>query len=239
LRRAAKGFSVEEQVSSASEAKSSGAPVDPELKDIFNAAVKETEDRRDQPFVNLAGPLKPPAAPATYKALTKIRLRVSASRFADLVTSTEIPKGAVFRAVASKEDTEDGGIVYLRTDGEYENGWFMEKAIIGEFKGKPVVKRVAGSTKASGAAMLSMSEVTRAEVMGIRKPGAEQVKQEVAAEMADDTPQSRQKQLQAMLNDPEVRAMVEKSGVSLEALKQNPEFMRAISRRLFGDEVVG
>mmetsp|Transcript_82449 Transcript_82449/g.241988 ORF Transcript_82449/g.241988 Transcript_82449/m.241988 type:complete len:302 (-) Transcript_82449:47-952(-) len=231
LQRAAKGFATEDAASAASQSSGFGSPVHPDRSDVFTTP----EDVPEQPFAQLGGPLKPPAAPATYKSLTKIRLRVAASRVADIVTSTEIRQGAIFRAVEAKED--DDGVLFLRTDGEYENGWFMEKGIVGPFAGKSVVKRVAGSAKkGKGPALLSMSEVSRSEVMGMGKP-EDKAKREAAAEVP--TPQSRKQSVVSMIEDPEVRKVLEQSGISVEDLKRDPEFLQAVARRLFGEEVVG
>lgn len=212
-----------------------GKPM-PSMPEVLAAAAakggeaKPQEEKPEQPAFQLGGPIRPPAAPATYKALQKIRLRVAASRFADLLTSTEIAKGDVFRAIESKEDED--GTLFLKTDRAYENGWFMELGVIGKRAGKPVVKRVAGNARRN-TAVHEISAMPRAEAMPAGEAPPPRPEGKILTE------EERKQPILAMLEDPKVRAVFEKKGVSIETLKENPEFLRAVSRRLFGEEVVG
>jgi len=221
-RRAGKGFGDEKSNASLKEGLLNGfsSPSAPDLSDVWTAPAEPVE----QPKVPLPGPLKPPAAPATYKALKKIRLRVAPSTFADVMTSHEIEKGTVFRAIEASE--EDDGTMFLKSTPEYSNGWLMMKGVAGKWAGRSVVKRVAGSMAAQkGTAMLEISEVERVEDLNDAA-----TKEEAAGPSADP--------VLALLEDPKIRATFEKQGISVETLKNNPEFLEAVAKRLYGDEDV-
>merc|ERR1712079_459662 len=144
-----------------SESKGFAPPVMPDKSNIFDPS--SSPKPAEVPKTMLPGPLKPPAAPATYKALTNIRLSVEPAKYSEIVTSAEIAKGATFRAVEAKEDAD--GTLFIRTSGEYEGGWFLERGIVGKWAGKRVVKRVVAQCNADeGTAVHSVSEIDRAEV---------------------------------------------------------------------------
>jgi len=213
-------------------------PVMPDRSNIFdpNAAPEKIE----VPTVKLPGPLKPPAAPATYKALTKIRLRVDPSKYSEIVTSTEIPKGATFRAVDSREDED--GTLFIRTSGEYEGGWLLEKGIVGKWAGKRVIKRVVHQCNADeGTAVHAVSEIDRAEVAPpdeASRSGNQAVGGRRAQELYENDESQKDTILEA-LEDPKIAEVLKQSGISADMLKTNPEMLKAVQRALFGDEVVG
>lgn len=180
----------------------------------------------------LPGPIKPPAAPATYKALTKIRLRVAPERVADIWTQKEINKGEVFRAVQAKEIE---GTMFLKLDDTYEGKWIMDKGVAGQWAAKRVIKRVAGSQAQKGKAMHEISVMDRAEPVTSMPPeGADQGENDggFASNEAQREP------ILAILEDPKVKELCKQAGISPEDLKGNPEFLRSVQRGLFGEEVV-
>jgi len=181
----------------------------------------------------LPGPLKPPAAPASYEALTKLRLRVAPSKFADLITSKVVEKGDVFRVVDARDDDEIG-LTYLQVDGAYEDGWIMDKGIAGPFAGKKLVKRIAGSLKSSvRPSVHELSEVESAEVVNEHEPGTDAQAQTGAWSDTSGYP----KEILDLLADPKIMKMCADMGVDGDTLK-NAVFLRAVSRRLYGEEVV-
>lgn len=212
----------------------------PDLSDIWATAQQASEESVSkfpnpkkepivQPQVPLKGPLKAPAAPATYKALKKIRLRVAPSKFADVLTSTEIEKDAVFRVLEAKED-EDGSL-FLRTDSDYDDGWFMDKGIIGKFQGRKVIQRVAGSMSKAQVTVHSLSQVERAEV----SDGSQKAAPVATAAEVD---QQQKYSVQAVLLDPKMQELCKDIGIDPHVLKNNPTFLRAVARRLYGEEVI-
>ncbi|CAE8591773.1 unnamed protein product, partial [Polarella glacialis] len=199
---------------------------------VMDKAMKETEADMVKPAIELPGPLRPPAAPATYEALTKIRLRVAPNKFADLVTSTEIEKGAKVRAVEAKEDED--GLLFLRADEDFGRGWFLDRGIAGKWAGKRVVKRVAGSLNVGkNRAVHSLSAIDTAEVL---PPGGDPAPS--GEEQPSQSPAERQQPILDLLEDPQIREVCEELGVSVETLRSNPGFLQAVARRLYGDEVV-
>jgi len=212
-------------------------PVMPDKANIFNP--NASPSAAQVPKVKLPGPLRPPAAPATYKALTKIRLRVEPSKYSEIVTSTEIPKGATFRAVESREDAD--GNLFIRTSGEYEDGWFLEKGIVGKWAGKRVIKRVVLPCNADeGTAVHSVSEIDRAEVAP--EETSQSSTQAVGGRRAQElyeNEQAQQDTILEVLQDPKIAEFMQKSGISAEMLRKNPEILKTVQRALFGDEVIG
>jgi len=181
----------------------------------------------------LPAPLKAPAAPASYEALTKLRLRVAPSKFADLITSKVIEKGEIFRVVDARDDDEIG-LTYLQVEGAYDDGWIMDKGIAGPFARKKLVKRVAGSLAASvRPSVHELSEVESAEVVNGDQPDADAQAQTGAWSDTSGYP----KEILDLLADPKIMKMCADMGVDGDTLK-NAVFLRAVSRRLYGEEVV-
>lgn len=128
---AAKGFG--ESAENADDVRQTLLEDSPELLKDFEATKVEEEGR---PKFILQGPLRPPSAPATYKTISKVRLRTAPDMFADL-KSTEIEKGATFRVLQAKEVD---GLRWLRTDPTYEEGWLLERGVAGKLRGKKSCK---------------------------------------------------------------------------------------------------
>lgn len=227
----AKGFAPEEEKESTGFA----APVKPDMSNLYVPPVsKEVPEG-----MILKGPLKPPAAPATYKALTKIRLRVEPSKYSEILTTTEIAKGATFRAVEARK--EDDGTLFLRTSGEYGGGWFLEKGIVGTWAGKRVIKRVVKPCNADeGTAVHSISEIAGADIAPDETPqsSTQPVGGRRAQELYENE-KSQQDTILKVLEDPKIAAFLKQSGISADMVKENPEILQAVQRALFGDEVVG
>jgi len=229
----AQGFAPQEK----SESKGFAPPVTLDRSNVFDP--NSSPSAAEVPKVKLRGPLKPPAAPATYKALTTIRLRVEPSKYSEIVTSTEIAKGATFRAVESREDAD--GTRFIRTSGEYEGGWFLEKGIVGKWAGKRVVKRVVLPCNADeGTAVHSVSEIDRAEVAPDETPrwSTQAVSGRRTQELYENE-QIQQNTILEVLEDPKIAEFMKQSGISADMLRTNPEILKAVQRALFGDEVVG
>lgn len=185
----------------------------------------------------LPGPPKPPAAPATYKALQKIRLRIAPGTTSDL-TWKEIEKGAVFRAIASQDDETTPGIIWLKTDDDYDGGWLLDTGIIGDFRGKKVVKRVGGSLASQKrSAVLEISAIDNAEALPPGTKGNDSEAQQPNDGGFQQGEQQRAPVL-SLLDDPQMTELCKSMGISADDLKANPEFLRSVARRLYGDEVV-
>jgi len=194
------------------------------------AEVEEEQDLSgiEMPKVLLPGPLRPPAAPATYQALTKSYLRRAPSRIADVMTGVAIEPGAEFDVLEAKED-EDGELLYLRVDSTYDNGWLLDRGAAGQWAGKRVVKRIPGSLRAR-AAIHTISEMTPAEVAEGEKTEASQSTPKGEGEFPPA--------LLAVLDDPAVRKLCMQMGMGPDELKKKPDFLRAVARKLYGEEVV-
>eukprot|EP00435_Cladocopium_sp_Y103_P029772 s96_g7.t1 len=187
----------------------------PSKKNVQADAQKDYE----KPIFDLPGPLRPPAAPARYKALTRIRLRVAPHKFADLVTPTyEIQQGQEFRS---------GG------------AWFLERGIIGKFAGKKLARRIAGSLEPTkkGPAVMQISEVEEAPAE-VLPPATKSEENFEGVNQAPPSPYERRKPVLELLEDPEIQAICKEMGIDMETMKKNPEFVEGIARRLYGDEVV-
>jgi len=226
-----------------------------EMVEIFKRIQAEVSEDHTKPIFNLTGPFRPPAAPARYKALTKIRLRVAPHSLADLVTPTyTIETGEEFEVVASKEDEKAPGILWLRTSQASGGAWLLERGVAGPFAGRRVAKRIPGSLrgKAKRAPILELSEVAtevaqeaadkaalEPEVLA-PLPSNEKKREERSAgvNMAPPSPYERRKPVVELLQDPEIRDLCKEMGVDMETLQSNPAFLEAMARRLYGDEVV-
>ncbi|CAJ1435754.1 unnamed protein product [Effrenium voratum] len=209
-------------------------------KDGLQAAKNRDEDDLIKPIFDLPGPLRPPAAPAKYKALTKIRLRVAPSRLADLTTpSYEIPAGQEFHVIESHKDEEDESVLHLLTSQEHGGAWFMERGIVGKFAGKKVARRIAGSLELKKApAVMQISEVAVEEPEVLPPKTGSEEDEFAGVNEAPPSPYERRKPVLQLLEDPEIQKICQDMGVDMEEMKKKPEFVEAIARSLYGDEVV-
>jgi len=201
-----------------------------ELSAKINEGMENLVPEEERPKYMLPGPLKPPAAPASYKALTKIWLRRAPSTLADVVTTHEIQKGGEFYVPESIYDNETG-ITYLRTDEEYDSGWVVDTGIAGAWAGKKIVKRVAGSLRAQkGIAVNQISPVEKAEVV---EPGSDE--DEKKAGTQNDSKVDVPPAIQRALDDPQIVDLCQKLGLGPDELKKNPSFVLGVAKRLYGD----
>eukprot|EP00913_Durusdinium_trenchii_P001399 g1294.t1 len=222
----------------------------------------------EKPIFDLPGPLRPPAAPARYKALTKIRLRVAPHKFADLVTPTyEIQEGEEFRVLEAKTDEsdpgqnrlasrrlgdaldpQDPGVLWLRTGQDSGAAWFLERGIIGKFAGKKLARRVCGSLEVQekGPAVMQISEVPD-EVAAPTSSTSSSSESEEADQPEAPSPLEKQKSILELLEDavdlfdwcdPEIQSTCKEMGIDMETMKKNPEFVEAMARQLYGDDAV-
>eukprot|EP00933_Yihiella_yeosuensis_P036540 TRINITY_DN30301_c0_g1_i1.p1 TRINITY_DN30301_c0_g1~~TRINITY_DN30301_c0_g1_i1.p1 ORF type:complete len:332 (+),score=71.29 TRINITY_DN30301_c0_g1_i1:64-1059(+) len=220
---------------------------------MAEAAEKEDEELMVKPKFNLTGPLRAPAAPATYQALTRLRLRKDAGLYSDLVTEF-IPEGATFRIIEARPDSESN-MIFLRTDRDYGGAWIFDKGVMGTFAGKRVVKRIAGSLVAGKKrkAVFQVDEIDPSEVNdedfdlsalappemldaeveeGRRTPGQD------TGPPLGDSPYERKKEILELLEDPDIRGVMEKMGMSTEKLSADPSFIEKVAREMYGEEVV-
>eukprot|EP00931_Biecheleriopsis_adriatica_P074817 TRINITY_DN48807_c0_g1_i1.p1 TRINITY_DN48807_c0_g1~~TRINITY_DN48807_c0_g1_i1.p1 ORF type:complete len:259 (+),score=76.29 TRINITY_DN48807_c0_g1_i1:63-839(+) len=204
--RAAQGFGVEEK----REAK------------LKEAIEKEVE----KPAIMLEGPLRAPDAPASYKALTKIRLRTAPHRFADLRTDYEIEKDETIRVLEAKQDDE--GVVFLRTDSDAGDGWFCDRGVVGEFRGRRIVKRIPGSLRLGkkGQALHQISSMKAEDAQAVAK--TEGASQSVTSQDTEDS-------IKSFLEDEEVQKLIQELGISSDTLKNNPAFLKAVAAQLYGE----
>jgi len=208
------------------------------LKKVQADAQKNIEKDYEKPIFDLPGPLRPPAAPAKYKALTKIRLRVAPHKFADLVTPTyEIQQGQDFRVIEAEEDEDEKSLLWLKTSQESGGAWFLERGIIGKFAGKKLAKRIAGSLEQKkGPAVMQISEVE--EPSEVLEPTASTSESFEGVNQAPPSPYERKQPVLELLEDPEIQQICKEMGIDMETMKKNPDFVEGIARRLYGDEVV-
>lgn len=219
--------------------------LDQDVHNMIDAAtslreIPEPSSIWEKPKIMLDGPLKPPAAPATYKALTKLRLREGPSRFADVLPAGgEIEADRVFHVLQAKQEDESG-ILFLRVDeDDLARGWIMDTGVAGKFQAKKVVKRVAGSLGKRRMAIHQISPVERAEVV---EPGSSTSKpkgEKAASPNRGNTGNNVPEELMKLLADPQIKAACEKMGVTEDMLQKNPKFVEAITRKFYGDQVVG
>lgn len=216
--------------------------------------IQNEEDKEDwaEPIVKLPGPLRPPAAPAKYKALTKIRLRVAPHSLADLTTPTyTIQPGQEFYVVAEQEHEESPNVLWLRTDQDAGGAWLLERGVAGAFANKKVVRRIAGTLGATKRPpLMEISEVPtelaeEAAELALEAealpplPSNQKKREEFAGvNMAPPSAYERRKPILELLEDPEIQAVCKEMGVDMESLRQNPAFIEEIARQLYGDEVV-
>jgi len=201
-------------------------------KGAAQASAQEQADKGVVPVHKLAGPLMPPAAPATYKALLKMRLKKDPDLFSEVMLDKEIEQGAVFRAVAARECTEKPGTFFLKTDEEYGGSWIYDTGVAGKFANQRVVKRVAGSQSKRGmTTILEISMVDRADVFA---PGQTipEPDNRVASTADKELP------IYALLEDDAVTSALLAAGLSAEDLRNNPEFIQKVARSIYGEEVV-
>jgi len=93
--------------------------------------------------------LEPPAAPVTYRALTRIHLHADASPSAGVLPNADIEEGATFRAVEAREV---GGMLFLKADTEHGSGWLIDTGMTGTGQGQKVLEKVPTyELRASGA----------------------------------------------------------------------------------------
>lgn len=199
-------------------------------------ASAEVEDTSSS-LPKLTGPLRAPVAPATYEALTNIRLRVAPSVFADIQYQAEIAQGTVFRAVRA---VEEDGVTFLKPEEEkYLGAWARMTGVVGEWAGKNVVKRIPGSRAIkiqveqgkgrAPTAVMAISEVEQAEVVSKVEP-----KRQVDTRPGPDG----EARVKAVLEDPKIKEIIKSAGLDPEVLKRNPEILQKIARSVFGDDVV-
>jgi enoyl-CoA hydratase/carnithine racemase len=211
-------------------------PDEERMNDVRSEAAKLAADamkeRGPKPKFELPGPLKPPAAPATYKALTKLRLRVAPSRWSDILTSKTIEADTLFRVLEERPDSDNPEISFLRADAEFDDGWLLDSGVAGEWAGKKTIQRVAGSMKKAEVSVNQISAVEDAEVSssGQGYEGAERTPAEAAA--------LQKEALKSALQDPALLEMMAKAGVDVDALKDNPDFTEGVARDLYGEELV-
>lgn len=204
-----------------------------ELKRQREEKEKQKKESEKRLAAMLPGPIKAPAAPATYKALTGIRLRVAPDKRADIWVFKEIAKDEVFRVVQAKK--EEDGTMFLKLEDKYEGKWIMDHGVAGKWAGKKLIKRVAGSQSTKGKAVHEISIVEKAEpVTSLPKKGEKEGPNDggFAANEAQRAP------ILDVLADPKVVAMCKEAGIDPEELKGNPEFLRNVQRQLYGEEVV-
>lgn len=185
-----------------------------------------TEQGKGRPKFILKGPLRPPSAPATYKSVAKIRLRVAPDAFADLKT-LEIEKGATFRVLQSREVD---GIRWLRTDTSYEDGWLLERGVAGMMRGKKVAKRIAGSLAAGKKAVHAVSAVDKEQEEGASR--------DTPSQKTWIPPEQANKPILRLLEDTKVIDVCEQLGVSVDDLKANPAFLKAVAKRVYGEDMM-
>lgn len=70
----------------------------------------------------------------------------------------ELREGQEFRVVQAFEDSAEQ-VFWLRTDLDCGGAWFLERGIIGDFKGKKLARRIFGSLERKKAAVMQISEV--------------------------------------------------------------------------------
>eukprot|EP00929_Paragymnodinium_shiwhaense_P052053 TRINITY_DN26105_c0_g1_i1.p1 TRINITY_DN26105_c0_g1~~TRINITY_DN26105_c0_g1_i1.p1 ORF type:complete len:311 (-),score=85.08 TRINITY_DN26105_c0_g1_i1:35-967(-) len=215
--------------------------------------VEKKTEKVEEPVVKLRGPIRPPDAPASYRALTKLRLRNAPSRFAELST-VEIPQDTEFRALKAVRDKEVEDLTYLKTTEEWGEGWVINMGVAGKWANKKTIKRVAGTLAKTGPgrpsrAMHKLSLMDKADVVDEEAEAKEREEQlKRAEERAAAFPNAESgggaknqyaPELLAVLEDPKILEMCQTMGISLEDLKAKPEFLTAVSRRIQGEEVVG
>jgi len=174
----------------------------------------------EKPLFELPGPLRPPDAPATYKALTKIRLRIAGAKLADL-SMDEIQKDAEFRVVEAKEADD---VICLRTDpeSEYKGLWLLDRGFVGMFRGKKVVKRIAGSLGSGKKAILH--EISMADPAYV-------------AEANSGVAVSEKERLRSALEgDRELSDMFEAMGIDTQEYLQDAGFKEFLSKQMSRDK---
>ncbi|CAE7473563.1 unnamed protein product [Symbiodinium sp. CCMP2592] len=250
--RLAKGFGAESEKEEQDLKETEGDM----MVELFKMIQKE-EDKEDwaEPIVKLPGPLRPPAAPAKYKALTKIRLRVAPHSLADLTTPTyTIQPGQEFYVVAEQEHEEAPNVLWLRTDQDAGGAWLLERGVAGAFANKKVVRRIAGTLGATKRPpLMEISEVPTElaeeaaelalEAEALPPLPSNQKKREEREEFAGvnmqpPSPYERRQPILELLEDPEIQAVCKEMGADMETLRKNPAFIEEIARQLYGDEVV-
>jgi len=221
------------------EAKAASRAAFPPTEEDIAQATAEAPAPKEFPPGMLPGPPKPPAAPATYKALQKIHLRTGPNLYAD--TTRSIDTGATFRAVAWGPHEQDNNVIWLKTDADYEGGWMVDTGVAGKLAGKKVIKRIAGVMSSERrSAVLELSAVDNAEALPPGSQGSDSQGSE--DEEPNDGGFERMEQQRApvldLLEDPKIVELCESMGIKTDDLKANPEFLRTVARSLYGDEVV-
>eukprot|EP00930_Biecheleria_cincta_P034586 TRINITY_DN23887_c0_g1_i1.p1 TRINITY_DN23887_c0_g1~~TRINITY_DN23887_c0_g1_i1.p1 ORF type:complete len:274 (-),score=60.29 TRINITY_DN23887_c0_g1_i1:111-932(-) len=219
--RAAKGFGKEAQDDAAGGAEEAGSTQ--LLKDYAESQAEE----EGRPKFILPGPPRPPSAPATYESISKIRLRSSPDFFAEF-ESLEIEKGVKFRVLQAKEVD---GIRWLRTDSSYKQGWLLELGVAGKMRGKKVAKRIAGSLAAGRKAVHAVSTVDKENDSASSSSDKPSQKTWIPPEQAS-------KPILRLLEDPKVIEVCGQLGFSVDDLKANPGFLKAVAKRIYGEDMM-